>query len=68
MIYYIQIWKDDPKQKYYATTLTLMDLLIQQGLLQLKGTCSNLQGRNFNLKEIRIIRGNMAGRILASAY
>jgi len=68
MIYFLQIWKYDPSQNFFNVTLTLIDLLIQNGLLQLKGICNDLQGSNFNIKQIKLITGDDARVMMEFAY
>ncbi len=68
MIYFLQIWKYDPSKNFYNVTLTLIDLLIQNGLLQLKGICNDLQGSNFNIKQIKLITGDDARVMMEFAY
>ena len=68
MFYFINISKYTPAQTFYDSSLTLIGVIINKGLLQLKGISSNLEGNNFKIQEIRVLKDDELRVFLEFAY
>ena len=68
MFYFINISKFTPTQTYYNSSLTLIGVIINKGVLQLRGISSNLEGNNFKIQEIQVLKDDELRVFLEFAY